>query len=639
VISTEVSSEIIYRFDDVLVDTGNFRVEKGGQPVTLTPRAFDVLRLLLQNSGHVVEKRELFDRIWKENFVSDNALTKVVKELRHAFTDPAHHPRYIETVPKRGYRFIGKLRSEPGSIEISAPAITQNGNVNGHAETAVREVPKPHSFPKRLVFVLAVVLISSLAIVLFLLRQNSQRSLTSPSTIAVLPFKPLNAESRDESLELGMAETLINRLSNLRQIVVRPISSVRRFTDPQKDPIWVGRETEVEAVLDGSIQKVGDRVRITVRLLDVRTGASLWSEQFDDNFTDIFRVQDSIAERITSALALRLSRQEHEQLAKHLTDSPEAYENYLQGQFLWNRRSPGWITQSLDAYKNAVEKDPNFALAHIGIAESFIMLSGHRKITMQEAELRAEPSIRRALELDNNLAQAHNALAELKYQYQYDWRGAEREFKTAIDLNPNVAWIRQAYGWFLMSEGRFDEATVEMERARQLDPSSLTVNVGRGRLYYYSRQYDQAIRHFQNIIASEPNDPSLYYSLRTIYEAKRMYPEAVDAYLKFGAVSGAPQSDIDEFREAYRTGGWNAFLRHMLKEAEADNARSNRESPFRFADIYARLGDKEKAFYWLEKTFDERDVAVLQFKIDPAYDFLRDDPRYPKLLSRIGLDH
>src|SRR4030095_6021079 len=276
------------------------------------------------------------------------------------------------------------------------------------------------------------------------------------------------------------------------------------------------------------------RVRVSVRLVNVADALPLWAEQFDESFVDIFKLQDSIAERITQSLKVQLSPQEKERLAKHYTESPEAYQLYLRGQLLWHGRRQNWIEQSLQYYQQAIEKDPNFALAYIGVADSYIMLSGHRKISMLEAERKARPQIMKAMLLDDSLAQAHNALAELKYQYEYDWTGAEKEVKHAIDLNPNVAWIHQAYGWFLMSSGRFDEATTEMEKARELDPSSLTINVGRGRLFYFRRQYDQAIQHFQNIIAVEPTDYSSYFSLYTIYEQKQMYPEAVEAFLKSG---------------------------------------------------------------------------------------------------------
>ena len=615
----------VYRFDDFVLDAQNFRVSKNGSAVTLTPRAFDVLELLISNAGQVVEKRQLFDEVWGETFVSDNALTKIIKELRHALDDSAEAPRYIETVPKRGYRFIGNLEGAAAHVETPVPTVIEPGVAN--------EQPRSSAQP----WVIALLLVFGLGVAGGVWLAFTDRSISGrPSTIAVLPFKPLDAGSRDESLELGMAATLITRLSNLHEVVVRPMGSTRKFTDPGQDPVKAGAELQTDAVLDGNIQKVGDRVRVSVRLIDVKSGAALWSEQFDENFTDIFKVQDSIAQRIASALALKLSRNEQEKLAKHMTESPEAYELYLKGQFTWHRRGPNWINESMNFYRQALEKDPNFALAHIGVADAYITMSGHRQISVDEAAVNAEPSITRALQIDNSLAQAHNALAEFKYQYQYDWQGAESEFRTALDLNPNVAWIHQAYGWFLMCDGRFDEANSEMERARQLDPSSMTLEAARGRLYYFSRQYDRAIEHYQAMLSKEPNDSSIRYALYTVYIQKGMYAEAVEMFLENQLSGGMPERHAQELRDAFNAGGWEGYQRRVLAEIERSRERTGRTNPDRLAETYVRLRDKENAFVWLEKVFDNRDIGVVQFKVEPAYDFLRDDPRYAKLLARIG---
>jgi DNA-binding winged helix-turn-helix (wHTH) protein/TolB-like protein/Tfp pilus assembly protein PilF len=614
----------IFHFGPFTVDGANFIVLKEGQAVTLTPRAFDVLVFLLKNAGRVVEKQEIFDAVWKSTFVTDNALTKIVKDLRHALEDSAESPLYIETIPKRGYRFIAAIENAGDSADTE--------EVRGNTPTAPRA---PFSRPALALSIVAVTSVLVLTAWLIFRPGGAENPGAQVRVIAVLPFKPLSAESRDESLEMGMAETLITRLSNLRQVIVRPMSAVRKYTDPGLDAVAAGRDVQAGAVLEGSIQKAGERIRVTVRLIDVRSGAPLWSEQFDEKFTDIFAVQDSIAERVAGALALQLSGPEKEQLVKHYTNSPEAYQLYMKGQLIWNRRSQNWIDQSLASYRQALEKDPNFALAHIGVADSYIMLSGHRSITMQEAEEKARPAILRALEIDDSLAQAHNALAELKYQYEYDWAGAGDEFRKALALNPNIAWIHQAYGWYMMSMGRFDEAKTEMEKARELDPSSLTINIGRGRLFYFSRQYDEAIRHFEDIVAAEPNDDSVHNSLYSAYEQKGMYAQAVEAFIRVNFPTG---ERAQEYREAFTAGGYEGFLRKKLQTEEETSAKTGFVSASNLANIYVRLGDKEKAFYWFEKVFEQRDSFVLQFKVEPAFDLLRDDPRYAVLLRKMGLE-
>jgi DNA-binding winged helix-turn-helix (wHTH) protein/TolB-like protein/Tfp pilus assembly protein PilF len=617
-----------FSFGDFVVDCENFRVLKGGKILTLTPRAFDVLIYLIRHSERVVEKKELFDQVWRDTIVTDNALTKVVKELRHVLADDVNEPKYIETVPKRGYHFIAPV------TESEVASVSGVNNAHLPQSTSSRFVTSSRVLG---LFIVGLVLVLVVTAWLVSRRRNPQVSSSPIRSIAVLPFRPLNAESRDESLEMGMTETLITRLSSLKQVVVRPMSAVRKYTDPQQDSVKAGQDIQVEAVVDGSIQKAGERVRVTTRLIDVRDGMTIWSEQFDENFTDIFKVQDSISQKIADALTIHLSRQEQAQLVKRYTNSPEAYQLYLQGNLIWHSRRQNWFEQSMVYYQRALEKDPNFALAHVAIADCYISLSGNRKISAQEAELKARPAIMKALEIDNELALAHNALAELKYQYEFDWNTAEKEFKRALELNPNVAWIHQAYGWFLMSEGRFAEAAVEMDKSRELDPSSIATSSARGRLYYYSRQYDQALRHFQNILAVEPDNSVIYSLLFATYAQKEMYAEAVETFLKMGSIHGAPAEQIERVREVFRTSGWRGFNLRRLQIMK-DAAKTEYVEPGQLAYLYTRLGMKDEALTELERAVADRDIFILQLKIDPAFDSLRDDPRYAQLLRRIGLE-
>ena len=542
---------------------------------------------------------------------------------------------------KEELEFTAKLeRSSPPKVE-NATAILQATTGGANFQTAERQHTLSQTIKRHkplVALALAAVLFGAIGLgYYFLYAGKTAPRVGDKKSIAVLPFKPLNADSRDEALEMGMAETLITRLSNLKQVIVRPMSAVRKYTDLQQDPIKAGQDLQTEVVLDGSIQKAGERVRVTVRLINTQDGTTLWSQQFDENFTDIFKVQDSIAERVTNALALRLSRQEKEGLAKHHTDSPEAYQLYLQGEYIWlNRRKDNWVEDSLTYYQRALEKDPNFALAYVGIAESYIRLSGQGKLTGREAESKARSNIMKALEIDDTLAEAHNALAELKYQYEYDWTGAEKDFKKAIELNPNGAAIRLAYGWFLMSAARFDEAATEMEKAREFDPSSLTAKVARGRLFYFSRQYDEALQHFQNIIAVEPNSPAAYFSLGQIYLRKQMYAESFEADIKYLRMTGTPPEKVEELEKAFKVSGYPGFLRKLLDVIETI-AKTEYMSPSTFALLNTQLGQKDEAFAWLEKAFDERDPVIVQLKIDPEFDSLRDDPRFQDLLRRGGL--
>jgi TolB-like protein/DNA-binding winged helix-turn-helix (wHTH) protein len=612
-----------YRFDGFTVDCRNFRISKDGHDRTLTPRAFDVLIFLLHNNGRLVEKQELFDGVWKESFVSDNALTKVIKEIRSTLEDPVSDPRYIETVPKRGYRFIAAVEESPDSA-------TQNlGEVPSFPRYAISR----RALAAAIVGVIAVAAVGS-----WYLLSKGPVQFSPRRSIAVLPFRPLDQNSRDESLELGMAEALITRLSNLREVAVRPMSSVRKFVDPNMDPADVGRQLQTDSVLDGSIQKAGERIRVTVRLIDVATGNPLWSKEFDESVTDIFQVQTSIAQRVAGAFALELNKNEKEQLTKRYTKDAEAYELYLQAKVIWHGRRANWLAQSMDLYQRALAKDPDFAMAYIGLVDCYQTLVAGRRMKPEDAAAKIRPAIMRALEIDPTLAQAHNALAEVKYQGDYDWPGAEKEFQTAISLNPNVAIIHMAYGWFMMSQGRFDEAKVEVETARSLDPSSLTLSLVRGKFLYYSRDYDLALQQFQNLLSLEPNDAGAHFFVFAIYEQKHMYAEGIDSLLKFMALTGQQEPQkIEELRQVFITSGRQAFFEKLLEILRVQ-AQTRPIEAYRLAGVNIRLGNNDEAFALLETAWDDRDPSMIQFKVDPANDGLRSDPRYAPFVRRIGLE-
>jgi TolB-like protein/Flp pilus assembly protein TadD len=455
-------------------------------------------------------------------------------------------------------------------------------------------------------------------------------------TIAVLPFKPLSADSRNESLEMGMTETLITHLSNLRQLVLRPMGAVRKYIDPQQDPVKAGQELQVDAVLDGSIQKVGDRVRVTVRLTNVRNGTALWAQQFDEKFTNIFEVQDSISEKVANTLPLKLDGAEQQRLTKRYTESPDAYQLYLQAQYLWDNRTEENRQKMFQYYQQAIERDPKFALAYVGMADLQITLIGDNQIAYKEIRSRIAGNLAKALELDSELAQARNLRAEVKYQFDFDWAEAEKEFKKAIELNPNVASIHLAYGWYLMSLGRFDEATKEMERAQELDPHSMVINRSRGRLLYFMHQFDLAIQHFQRIADAEPGVSLNHQVLAAAYEQKGMYAEAVDENAKAAMNEGAGAKRTEGDKETFRVSGWHAYLQ-MRKDRMMRHITEGYLSPMTIASIHARLGNKDEAFTWLDKAVDERASGIPNLKVDPRFDSLHSDPRFAKLLQRMNL--
>jgi tetratricopeptide (TPR) repeat protein len=433
---------------------------------------------------------------------------------------------------------------------------------------------------------------------------------------------------------MGMTETLITHLGNLRELSVRPLGAVRKYVDPQQDPVKVGQELKVDAVLDGSIQKVNERVRVTVRLTSVKDGRTVWAQQFDEKFTHIFEVQDSISERVANTLRLTFEGTEKDRLTKRYTENSEAYQLYLQAQYLWDNRTRENRQKMCDYYEQATEKDPKFALAYVGLADLQITLVGDNQVPYKKVKSEIAANLAKALELDSELAQTRNLLAEVKYQFDFDWAEAEKEFRKAIDLNPNVASIRLAYGWYLMSLGRFDEATKEMDRAQELDPHSMVINRARGRLLYYMHRFDEAIKHFQRMVDAEPGFPINHWVLAEAYLGKGLYAEAVEEFAKAAIVAGADPATVEKDKETFRVLGWHSYLQMHTDRLSQSKGYV---SPNKLASFYARLGNKDEAFVWLNKAVDERASGIPNLKVDPNFDSLHSDPRFAKVLQRMNL--
>lgn len=637
----------LYEFGPFRLDPAERRLLRDDQQVALTPKCFDLLVILVGNSGHLLEKETLLERLWPGQFVEEANLSFNISTLRKALGEGQNGQRFIETVPKKGFRFVARVeerRDDDTNLTTEAREETTERTEVGQQilplhSTASRPAARFPLDVKTLVG-----LISAIALVSFAYGLWARRAATpvqKPSkTIAVLPFKPLSIESRDESLEMGMAETLITKLSNINQLVVRPMSAVRKYTDLQQDPANAGQELQTQVVLDGSIQKVGDRIRVTVRLMDVESGAALWAAQFDENFTDIFKVQDSISERVTQALTLRLSPEESARLTKRYTDNPDAYQLYLQGHYFFTRQTGDRgdnLRRSLEYHQLAVEKDPKFALAYIGIAEFYIS-AGNPKLPPLECLPKAKAAVAKALELDNALAEAHTALAEIEYQYEFDRPGAEAEFKRALELNPNNAYIHLAYGWYLMCGEHFDQAQAEQDKAQELEPGSLRLNKTQGILFLFMRQYDKAISHYQKMREVEPNlIHRNQWSMSVAYEQMGRQAEAVEEFLEDGRIRKfLKPEEIETLRKAFTVSGWQDYSRMRIDLLE-EKSKEEYVPPTLLAGLYALSGEKDLAFAWLEKAFDSRDGWMALLKIQPAYDNLRSDPRFTKLLQRLDL--
>jgi serine/threonine-protein kinase len=461
----------------------------------------------------------------------------------------------------------------------------------------------------------------------YLRSRNAEAAMDS---IAVLPFVNQNNDPEMEYQSDGLTESIINSLAQLPNVRVIARSSVFRYKGKETDPLKAGKELGVSAVLTGRIMQRGDTLTISTELLDVNHNQQLWGDQYTQKASDLMSMQRAIATQITSNLRLKLSDPE-QMVARHQTENPEAYQLYLKGRYHWNKRTSDSLEKSVAYFNQAIEKDPNYAQAYVGLADAWFSRGWYRFFVPKEAYEKARSSATRALELDEQLGEAHAMIAAIKTTYEWDWPGAEREFKLAIQLNPNYPTARQRYSLYLPTMGRFDEAIVQAKKALELDPLSLPANENVGDILYLARRYEEAKQQLLHTLELDPNYGVAHGTLAKVYEAKGMYKEALDERLK-----GASPETAEEMRKLFASSGvkgvWQARLNQTLERAKREYVSS--------ADIalfYARLNQKDEAFAWLEKAMNERSILFNYLVADARFDNLRSDARLPKLLSSVGL--
>jgi len=452
-------------------------------------------------------------------------------------------------------------------------------------------------------------------------------------SLAVLPFRPMGSESEDETLELGLADTLITRLSSLREIKVRPTSAVLKYDKGDYDPIQAGRALRADAVLEGSVQKVKDRLRITVRLFRVKDETPLWSEGFDESANDLLQVEDSISDRVVKALRLNLASSDREALTRHQTSNSEAYESYMKGRYFWNQRSREGLIKATEFFEKAISEDPNYARAYAGLADCYALRTNAGNFARDEGYLRAKTAATRALELDDRLVEAHASLGFILLNYDWNSQGAEGEFQRAIELNPNYATAHQWYGQTLGRMGNLDEALREEKLAQELDPLSPVIYVEMGGVYFYRRQFDQAVEQYQRALEIAPGFWPAHRGLAAVYGYKGMYKEVIEEYRKTGSTSATLRALIGY---AYARGGVKDEAQKILHETLA-KADLGAATFYYAALIYSALGERDRALECLQKLYDARDERILAIKWDSEFESLRDDPRFRELLRRTNL--
>ncbi|MBI3207359.1 MAG: tetratricopeptide repeat protein [Candidatus Solibacter usitatus] len=612
----------LYEFGPFRLDTAKRLLFHQDQMVPLNRTAMETLVVLVESHGELVEKAELMGRVWPGTAVEENNLNQSISTLRKALGESSTGPPYIATVSGRGYRFAADIR-----------------------RVAVEE-PLPPRPPRRSVVTKAAILFAIAApatwgIYKWASRRAGVAAQPPLRSLAVLPFQSLTAAAGEEYLGLGISDALITRLSNVRNVIIRPTSSVVRYAEGSQDAIAAGRALKVDTVLEGKLQRSGDRIRLTVQLLRVADGVPLWAGRFDQQFTGIFDLHDSISERVTNALILQLTSEEKNRIAKRHTANPEAYRAYMKGRYHWTRNTPDDLEKAVEHFQQAIRLDPEYALAYAGIADCYVFgrgQSGSRRASpLRDRYPIAKAAAAKALALDGTLAEAYAPRAYLKLAYDWDWAGAEKDFLRAIELNPGYAAAHQWYAECLMYLGRSKEALAAVERARELDPFSPAVNDSLVRVLYYGRQYDRALRECLNTIELHPNFDQAHILLGRVYEEKGMLPQAIAAFQKAVTLSDGLPGALASLGHAYAVSGRRADARNVLRDLQ-ELSKQRYVSGFLIAMVFAGLDEKDNAVELLEKAYEQRDAGLRAIKVDPKLDKLRTAPKFQALLRRIGFD-
>lgn len=544
-----------------------------------------------------------------------------LKELRREIADGAEGDA---TVPPT-------RRSTASGSQTAAPTVSSAARSSASSAEYIVSGIKRHKLAAAIAGL--VLIIGGVGLGLYLHARNTEVAIES---IAVLPFVNQNHDADSEYLSDGVTESIINSLTQLPNLKVIARSSVFHYKGKESDPLTVGKELGVRAVLTGRITQRGDNITISAELTDVRDNKQLWGEQYERKASDLMSLQRDIAGQIASNLRLKISGEEHNRMMKHYTENPEAYQAYLKGRYYWNKRTEAGLKKGIEYFQQAVDLDPSYALAYTGLADSYGLLPFSSAIPTRDVAQKAKTAAAKAIELDPNLAEAHTSLADVMELYDWDVAGAEREFKRAIELNPNYATAHHWYANLLDYLGRKEEAKREILRAQQLDPLSLIISHTVGGILLDARDYDQAIEQYKKTLEIDPNFPLTHEYLGLAYGGKGRYEEAVVELNRAIAPAGRRPVYVANLGYIHALSGKTAEANKMLEELMR---RANTEyvSPYDIASVYTALGEREKAFAWLEKAVQERDVAIISLKVDPYWDSLRADPHFADLLRRVGL--
>ena len=615
------------RVGEFEVDLRCGEVRRDGDKVKLQERPFQILAVLIERPGDVVTREEIRQKLWPtDTFVDfEHSINTAVKKLREALGDDAENPRFIETLPRYGYRLIAPV----AAVEI-----------NGSSGAGIPPASPPRRQRIGLWLGLASLVVAGIALTcIFAFDWGNVRSrLVAGSgarhigSIAVLPLRNLSNDPQQEYFSDGMTDELITALAKLKSLRVISHTSVDRYKQGNHTLPDIARELGVDAVVEGTVMRSGDRVRITAQLIEARSDQHLWAESYERDLKDVLSLQDEVAGQIAAQVGINVASGQPTRVASTRQVDPEAHEAYLKGNFYWSRSNCDGSRKGLSYYQQALAKDPTFAAAYVGLAQAYFTLGDLNCSPYEEAFSKSKVAALRALELDPAAGSAHTWLGTIAFFHDWNWNNAEREYRQAILLSPNYAPAHILYAVFLVSMARQEEGLAEMRKALELDPTAEFTNMVSVHILYLARQYDEAIEQAKNAIQLYPDSWGTYFWLGTAYERKGMYEQAVEAYLKSNSLQGAKPEDLEASRNAYEKSGIRGYWRQVR-----DPVRGDASETCSMLSIYARLGETKQIIDYLNRAFQRHCPSIRSLKVDSFYDNLRGDPRFQDVLAQLQL--
>lgn len=620
-----------YEFGEFRLDAENPSLWRGGKLVPIFPKALDILVLLVRGRGEIITREELLETVWRDTFVEESNITYTVSQLRKALGGNGNG-NYIQTVPKRGYRFVAEVRT-----------VADNGSVMSPTATLPAAI-EPEKAPVRWHFI-SIMLVGLLLAASFTLWLGFGDPLSRvPAThrniraIAILPLEQLPGSERDDALSLALTDSLIARLGSLNRFAVRPLSAVRNYEGSGQDRIKFGEMLKVDAVLEGTLQRSEDRLRVNMRLVDVRDGTELWQDSFDASETDFFGLQDAVAIKVSQSLLSELLETDRLLLAKRHTDNPDAFQAYIRGRAIFDKKNPGNAEKAIDEYQKAVALDPTFALAYAGLADALSRQA--RNLPRERAGegiLKAKAAANKALALDPELAEAYASLGLINRFHEWDWAGAEKNLKRAVELNPNYAYAHLWYAHLLAMVGRTDEALVAATRAIEIDPLTPDVQAGRLAVLEVRGEYAEAAALAREFADFDKQRPLARRGLATFLYHLGDYASVIEICEEdLPKNAGQKYIWLSLAAAAYRQTGQTAKHDEKLKRLET-MSETDTQALYSLAENYAELGRIDEAIAALEKCFETREERMAWIKTEPRFARLRSDPRFQEILRKMNL--